>query len=758
MKFTLNWLKSFLKTQASLNEISDILTNIGLEVESVEHRDSLNKLTIAKIIEAKPHADADKLQILKVDIGTGEMIQIVCGAKNAKEGLIGVLAPIDTYLPYIDITIKKSKIRGVESMGMMCSCEEIGVSPEFLASNNSGIIELDENAPIGLSFIEYCGIDTSPVIDIAITPNRGDCCSVYGIARDLAATNIGELIAINDEQTKGWPGRLEAIGINSYNNFATYLTLSYGIPVIALDKDVIEGEVILQKLEVDTSFIGEDGKNYVAPKQSLVLKDNKNIIAIAGITATEKAKCTNNTKNILLTIIQSHPELIAKTSTQMGIANHCSYRYERGIDKATIILPQIENHSCFYKEYETYRVKHIGIEPTKIINYLGNIISIEQCIAILKQLGFKILQQNEQILEIIVPSWRNDIELDVDVISEIMRIYGLQNIKPEILPYIKQVNVIKNNDRHKKIFNSSVYDSLKAKNIMAGCGFIELINWSFISEKQAMHFNGGCKELKLQNPIANNKSDMRPSLLPELLNAASHNVARGNKNLAFFEVSHIYKDSNSQMLNVAAIRKGEASFGVGDRNWRNKGNMVDIFDAKRDVIALLQGFNLDINKMSFENTMPNYYHPGRSAALKYANEILGYFGELHPDTLEFMNLDNPLCAFEVDLDKIVKYSNNKLHKYKERLHQTIYRDFAFIVDKHQPAIDIQKIALKQSKFIDTTKIFDVYIGENIGKDKKSLGLEISLTPDKNLTSEEIDEICQKIINEVKEKTNATLRF
>ena len=642
-------------------------------------------------------------------------------------------------------------------MGMMCSCEEIGVSPEFLASNNSGIIELDENAPIGLSFIEYCGIDTSPVIDIAITPNRGDCCSVYGIARDLAATNIGELIAINDEQTKGWRGRLEAIGINSYNNFATYLTLSYGIPVIALDKDVIEGEVILQKLEVDTSFIAEDGKNYVAPAQSLVLKDNKNIIAIAGLIASKKVKCTNNTKNILLTVIQYEQQQIAKTSSQMGISNNCSYRYERGIDNAAIILPQIANYTYFYKKCDSVKAKHISINLAKIIDYLGEAISIEQSTKILKQLGFKILQRSEQILEIIVPSWRNDIELDVDVISEIMRIYGLQNIKPEILPYIKQVNVIKNNDQHKKIFNSSVYDSLKAKNIMAGCGFIELINWSFISEKQAMHFNGGYKELKLQNPIANNKSDMRPSLLPELLNTASQNVARGNKNLAFFEVSHIYKNSNSQILNVAAIRKGDASFGVGDRNWRNKGNMVDIFDAKRDVIALLQGFNLDINKISFENTMPNYYHPGRSAALKYANEILGYFGELHPDTLEFMNLDSPLCAFEVDLDKIVKYSNNKLHKYKERLHQTIYRDFAFIVDKNLPAIDIQKIALKQSKFIDTTKIFDVYIGENIGKDKKSLGLEIALTPDKNLTSDEIDVICKKIINEVKQNTNADLR-
>lgn len=734
MKFTFNWLKDFLDSQASLNEICDNLTNIGLEIESVVKNDSLTNLLIAQILDARPHPNADKLQILTVNIAQEENLEIVCGASNARAGLISVLAPIDCYLPAIDLTIKKSKIRSVESMGMMCSAQEIGFNMGFL---NDGIIELPIDATIGASFTEYANLDTSAVIEIAITPNRGDCCSLYGIARDLAAKDVGKLQAPNAGQLNYWQSRLEAIGEDV--DLATYLTLSYGEPIIALDKAKLKGELSLGSVKTATNFKAITGKDYIIPANSLVLKDEQEIVAIAGLIASENSGCTKDSKEFILTIIKNNDQHIAKTANQLSIKNSCSYRYERGIDQRKVSLPTIKNASFFYNDSKI-EPSYINLNLNKLNSYLGKIIDISQIITILTKLGLKISTQQSEELKLQIPSWRNDLKSDVDIINEILRIHGVDNIPTEALPKTENLN-------------KSIDHNLKAKYLMASIGFIELMNWSFISAEQAEHFGGGLAELKLQNPIASNKSDMRPSLLPGLLNAAAYNAAHNNKNLAFFEVSHIYKNAQTQCLSIAAIRQGNAQ----TRNWRHNARKIDIFDAKADVITLLEAFNIKTNKLAFVREAPSYFHPSRSAAIKYSNDILGYFGEFHPSTLKLMDIEESICGFEIDLAKVLKYSDNKIAAYEAQLQQPIYRDLAFIVDKNQAAFDIQKLAYKQSDLIKDVKIFDIYEGPNIGFNKKSLAIEITLIPKKTLTSEEIDVICQKIINEITTKTNAILR-
>lgn len=770
MKFTLDWLKYFIKfkNDMEVETIAEALTNIGFEVESIFKKN----LTIAKIIEAKPHPDAEKLQILKVDNGKGEILQIVCGAKNAREGLIGVLAPIGTYLPAIDLTIKKSKIRGIESYGMMCSYEEIGASIDYLKTTAcgiiklpaDGIIELPASTPLGDKVPEYCQLDISPVIEVSVTPNLRRYASVDGIAFQLykyfsidgkygrrPTFGYARVPSVGDYKY------LEAIGLNVKQNYGLYCTLAYGYPAICFNNDKIKGNLKCQKFYktgyANKNFIGEDNKHYLLEDTDWVITDDEKIVGLPGLITSAETKF-NWENEAILCYINEKSECIFKNyyhkdspGCNISIYDLAQMAKRLGIKNANtelleITLPddskEAKPEKISYKAIEEYIDSNIPNEDIKdIINF-----GIYDKDTILKD-------------DCVETTYKK-----VDLIHEIIRFYGIDKINSQPLPKVENLNKPKPEqaENHQKVFANSIANSSKAKAILATNGFIELMNWSFISEDLANIFaDNKYKPVAIKNPISNTKTHMRTSLLPGLLDAIATNLAYGQQNLKFCEVSDIYINSeeNGQILHAAAIKQGS----MQARNWHNSIRNVNIFDAKQDAFALLEAFNINLKKISINNDTPNYYHPTRSGTIIYANEILGYFGEFHPNILKKCSIstNTALCGFEVNLNNIVQYANNKTKSFKATKLQPIYRDLAFIVDINQPAIELQKIVYKQSELINKVDIFDEYINQDTMSGKKSLALEFSLIPEKTLTSEEINELMQKIINAIEKKTNATLR-
>lgn len=743
MKFTLDLLQEFLKTEESepldLDTITDALTSIGYEVESVDKsRENLKNLKIAKIIKAEPHPDADKLQILTIFDGK-ENLQIVCGASNAREGLISVLAPIGTYLPAIDLTIKKNKIRGIESFGMMCSADELGISPEYFNISKDGIIELSQDAPIGGSVVEYCDIDISPIIDISITPNLADFAYVRGIARELSHYYGVKLI--------DHPYRDKVLSKYRYSLGLDYFSFSKILHTptsVLINEDKIQGYCKNQRFsetKYNKIFIGEDGKTYTLNDKDWVITDDEKIIGLTGLMASAETKINNEQD---YTNAQDFRDINDEAIVEKIIDTAESFGIENANVKA---LKSMLAHTKSYNGELNHFKK-------KLTEYIGQNIDDNFIEKRLNDIGYNINGNTF--------SYRLSnryIKDDVDLIHDIMRFYGIDKIKSEPLPLAENLNQPikgKESDYH-KIFDNSIEHSLKAKNILGSNGFIELMTWSFISENLANNF--AIKDFELvavQNPISENKSHMRPSLLPGLLDALSTNLAYNQKNLKFCEISNIYlnKEEDGQILYAAGVRQGT----INERNWQHKAKAVDVFNAKQDAMCLLESFNINLNQIAITTETPDYYHPTRSGAIVYANEILGYFGEFHPETLEYFSIanHNAICGFELNLNKIIKYANNKIKPFKSSNLQPISRDVAFIVDINQPALDLQKIVYKQSKFINKVNIFDVYINENEMPGKKSIGLEFSLIPEKTLTSEEINNLMNKIVKVIEQNFNATL--
>jgi len=801
MKFTLSWLKDHLETDASLNEIVERLTSIGLEVEHVDDKSSLKPFVIAKVLTAVQHPDADRLRVLTVDTGDGKApVQVVCGAPNARAGLIGAFAAPGTYVPGIDVTLTVGKIRGVESHGMMCSERELELSDE-----HNGIIDLPEDAPVGTSFASYAHLD-DPVIEINLTPNRPDATSVYGIARDLAASGLGTLKSAAVEKIPGkgetpvkvvieapelCPGfalrlvrgvkngpspkwlqqRLIAIGlrpISALVDITNYVTFDRGRPLHVFDARKVAGNLVVRRARDGEKVMALDGREYTLTSDMCAISDDNGVESIAGVMGGEHSGCDENTTDVLIESALWDPITTARTGRTLGIITDARYRFERGVDPE-FMVPGVELATrlvldfCGGEPAETEVVGYAGHKP-KIVSFplseVTRLTGIEvpkaESLDILSRLGFKPLGSGD-VVDVAVPSWRPDVDGKADLVEEVMRIHGVDNIAPQPLGAHDAVN--------SKILTTLQVRTRTAKRALAVRGMMEAVTWSFIPAKHAELFGGGQTALKLANPIAADMSDMRPSLLPGLIAAAQRNADKGIGDVALFEVSGTYEgDGADQQRRVAAgVRRGTAKLDGSGRNWAGNSGPVGVFDAKADAIAALEACGAPVDRLQIEAGGPSWYHPGRSGTIKLGPKtVLGTFGEFHPKTMEGLDVSGPLCGFEVFVDAVPE-PKAKPTKTKPRLElsafQAVKRDFAFVVDKAIEAGTLVRAALAaDKKLITGVSVFDIFEGTALGADKKSIAIEVSIQPvEKTLTDEDFEALAKRIVENVGKQTGGVLR-
>jgi phenylalanyl-tRNA synthetase beta chain len=804
MKLTLSWLKDHLETDASLGEIVERLTAIGLEVESVDDKASLKPFVIARVLTAEKHPDADKLRVLSVDPGDGRPpVQVVCGAPNAREGLIGAFAAPGTYIPGTDITLAVGTIRGVESRGMMLSERELEISED-----HDGIIELPEDAPVGTSYAAYAHLD-DPVIEINLTPNRPDATSVHGIARDLAASGLGRLKTppvspvpgegetpvkvtldfgdtpslcrgfalrlvrgvTNGPSPKWLQRRLLAIGlrpINALVDITNYVTFDRGRPLHVFDAAKVNGNLTVRRAHDGEKVLALDGREYELTPEMCVIADEDGVESIAGIMGGEHSGCDWHTKDVLIESALWEPLNVARTGRTLGIITDARYRFERGVDPE-FMVPGLELATrmvldlCGGHPMATEVVGYAGHEPKLIIfptlevkRLTGLDVPGEESLGILSRLGFDAKDQG-YVVDVKVPSWRPDVEGKADLVEEVMRIHGVDMIRP--LPMVSHDAV------SGKILTPLQTRTRTTTRALASRGMMEAVTWSFIPENHAAAFGGGAPSLKLSNPIAADMSDMRPSLLPGLIAATQRNADRGFGDVALFEVSGTYEgDAPDKQRRVAAgVRRGTAKLQGPGRHWSGNSETVGVFDAKADAFAALEAAGAPVDKLQVEPGGPAWYHPGRSGTIKLGPKtVLGYFGEFHPKTLEALDASGALAGFEVFIDAVPE-PKQKATRTKPRLdlspYQAVKRDFAFVVDRGVEAGALTRAAAAADRnLISGVTVFDVFENEALGHGKKSIAIEVAIQPvDKTLTDEDFEALAKRIVDNVAKQTGGALR-
>ncbi|MEM7301498.1 MAG: phenylalanine--tRNA ligase subunit beta [Pseudomonadota bacterium] len=803
MKLTLSWLKDHLETEASLEEIVETLTMIGLEVEEVDDRSAFKPFKIAKVLTAEQHPDADRLRVLSVDTGDGKPVQVVCGAPNARAGLVGAFAAPGTYVPGIDVTLAVGNIRGVESHGMMCSERELEISDE-----HDGIIDLPDDAPVGSDYAAYAGLD-DPVIEIGITPNRPDALGVAGIARDLAAAGLGTVKSpeinpvagsypcpvtvdldlpgepelcpafglrlvkniSNGPSPKWMQQRLLAIGlrpISALVDITNYVTFDRGRPLHVFDADKVAGNLVVRKGREGDEVLGLDGKTYKFNENHVVIADDNGVESIGGIMGGEHSGCDENTKNVLIESALWDPMNIARSGRDLGIITDARYRFERGVDPA-FNLPGLEYATQLVTDMcggEPSDVHLAGAVPepkleidfpvSEVKRLTGIDVEADSAKVILERLGFTV-SGSAPVYQVNVPSTRPDVFGKADLVEEVMRIYGINNVESQPLPRHGSIG--------ETILTTGQIRARNARRALAVRGMAEAVTWSFISADQAKLFGGGDPSLTLSNPIAAGMSDMRPSLLPSLIMAGQRNADHGFPDSTLFEVAHVYHgDQPSDQHRVAGgIRRNTARHAGGGRHWSGSASGVDVFQAKADALSVLEACGLDPTKVQIVVEAPDWYHPGRSGSIKLGPKVvLGTFGEIHPRTLEKLDADGPIAAFEIMLDALPQ-PRRKATKTKSPLSisglQAVKRDFAFVVDDTVSADSILRAARgADKKLISDVSVFDLFAGASIGEGRKSVAIEVTLQPTvATLTDEEIDAVAANIVEKVGQSTGATLR-
>ncbi|MCO6187386.1 phenylalanine--tRNA ligase subunit beta [Rhizobium sp. L1K21] len=808
MKFTLSWLKDHLDTDATLDEICERLTAIGLEVEDVDDRAAYAPFVIAKIVSAVPHPEADRLKVLSVDQGDGKPLQVICGAPNARAGLVGAFAPANTYIPGLDITISVGKIRGQESHGMMCSEKELNIS-----DNHDGIIDLPEDAPIGTSFAAYAGLN-DPVIEINLTPNRPDCAGVYGIARDLAASGLGTLktaaapsfkedgkttptvtLDFAEEDKYLCPGfalrlvkgvkngaspvwmqkRLNAIGlrpINALVDMTNYLTFDQGRPLHVFDAAKVKGNLVVRRAKDGETVLALDEREYKLNPSNVVIADDNGVESIGGIMGGEHSGCDENTVDVLIESALWDLMNIAKSGRSHGIITDARYRFERGVDPEYMV-PGLNRATELVLDmcggtpaeisvtgYDGYTAKVIDFPVSEVKRLTGLDIPASESRTILERLGFDV-EGSGDVLKVSVPSWRPDIEGKADLVEEVLRIHGVDKVVATPLPSMGAVNG--------KVLTTLQIRTRSAKRALAARGMMEAVTWSFIPAEQAALFGGGAPELKLENPIAADMSDMRPSLLPGLLTGAQRNADRGYGDVAIFEVSGTYEgDTPDQQRRVAGgVRRGTATLAGAGRMWSNGktggGQPVGVYDAKADALAVLEACGMPMANVQIENGGPEWFHPGRSGTIKMGPKIvLGYFGEFHPKVLDALDVSGALCGFEVFIDAMPE-PKKKATRTKPVLalsqFQAVKRDYAFVVDKTVEAGAVLRAASSADrKLITNVNVFDIFEGASLGENKKSVAIEVMIQPmEKTLTDDDFEALTGRIVANVEKSTGGTLR-
>ncbi|HEV7877758.1 phenylalanine--tRNA ligase subunit beta [Bradyrhizobium sp.] len=801
MKFTLSWLKQHLDTDAPLEALADKLTMIGLEVENIEDKaKALAPFTIARVISAEQHPNADRLRVCMVDTGDGAApVQVVCGAPNARAGLVSVFSPPGTFIPGKNITLGVGTIRGVESRGMLCSAAELQISED-----HAGIMELPADAPVGKPYAAWAGFG-DPVLEINLTPNRQDCTGVHGIARDLSAADMGKFIDPAIKPIKGefpcpvqvtvedaslCPGfalrlvrgvkngpspewlqkRLTSIGlrpINALVDITNFMTYDRARPLHVFDAAKVKGNLTVRRARDGETLLALDGRTYTLDSGVCVITDDHGVESLAGIMGGEASGCDEATSDVLIESALWNEINIAQTGRKLGINSDARYRFERGVDPA-FMVPGLEMATklvmdlCGGSPSENIVVGNAFGEdrvidfPLHEVKRLAAIdVPLVEMKRILGHLGF-MLAGSGPTVKVAVPSWRSDVHGKADIVEEIVRIVGVDKVP--MTPFERGDNP------RKPILTQIQLRTRRAKRALAVRGMVEAVTWSFIAKTSAELFGGGQAELTLANPIASDLSNMRPSLLPGLVAAAQGNADRGFSDIALFEVGQIFKGDRpeDQLVAAAGVRHGFASSkGIG-RHWSGSA-MADALDAKGDALAVLAAAGAPVQALQIVPGGASWLHPGRSGTIQIGPQnVLGVFGELHPRALQQLGADGPLIAFEVILDRIPD-ARAKPTRAKPMLElspfQPVSRDFAFIVDGSVKAGDIVRAAQgADRKLIADVAVFDVYEGKGIDAGKKSIAIAVTLQPrEKTLTDQEIEAVAAKIVAEVAKKTGGVLR-
>jgi phenylalanyl-tRNA synthetase beta chain len=812
MKFTLSWLKEHLDTDEPLEKLADKLTMIGLEVENIEDKaKQLSPFTIARVISAEQHPNADRLRVCMVDTGDGGApVQVVCGAPNARTGLVSVFSAPGTFIPGKNITLSVGTIRGVESRGMLCSAAELQISED-----HDGIMELPADAPIGKGYAEWAGLG-DPVLEINLTPNRQDCTGVHGIARDLSAADMGKFrdpaikpikgefpcpVKVTVEDAKLCPGfalrlvrgvkngpspewlqkRLTSIGlrpINALVDITNFMTYDRARPLHVFDAKKVKGNLTVRRARDGETLLALDGKTYALDNGICVIADDHGVESLAGIMGGEASGCDENTTDVLIESALWNEINIAQTGRKLGINSDARYRFERGVDPA-FMVPGLELATRLVMELcggapsenivigNAFGEDRVIDFPLAEVKRLAGIeVPFPEVRHILGHLGFMVAGSGP-VVKVAIPSWRTDVAGKADIVEEIVRIVGVDKVP--MTPFER------GDDARKPVLTPMQLRTRRAKRGLAARGMVEAVTWSFIAKPHAELFDRdppvaaqanrrGHPELSLANPIAADMSDMRPSLLPGLVLAVQANINRGFSDVALFEVGQIFASDGpqDQLTAAAGVRHGYASSKGMGRHWSGSAT-ADALDAKADAFAALAAAGAPMQALQIVPGGPDWLHPGRSGTIQIGPQnVLGYFGELHPRALEVLRADGPLIAFEVILDRIPA-AKQKPTRAKPVLElsafQPVSRDFAFIVDRSVKGGDIVRAAQGvDKKLISDVTVFDVYEGKGIDEAKKSIAIAVTIQPrEKTLTDQEIDAVAAKIVAEVAKKTGGTLR-
>jgi phenylalanyl-tRNA synthetase beta chain len=796
MKTTLAWLKTHLDTEAPVSELAERLIMLGHDVESVEDRAAgLAGFVVARVVAAEPHPNADRLRVCRVDAGAGE-VQVVCGAPNARAGMKGVFGPAGVYIPKTGAVLTESAIRGVASRGMLMSAAELA-----LGEDHAGIIELPEDAPVGACYASLLGLD-DPVIDLKVTPNRADCLGVRGIARDLAAAGVGHLkpldatpvaggfrspIAIRIEDPKACPlflgrhirglrngpsprwlrDRLDAIGlrpISALVDITNFLTFDVNRPLHVFDAGKLQGDLVVRFARAGESLAALNGRVYELDTEITAIADDSGVQSLGGVIGGEPTGCTAATTEVFVEAALFDPIRTAATGRHLEIASDARYRFERGVDP-DFVAPGLEIATRLIVELcggEASGIvvagaapewrRHYTLRPERLSGLGGLHVPPAESRAILEALGCTIgdAAEHDGSLAVMPPSWRGDIEGEADLVEEVLRVNGYDQIPAAPLPREGVVSRPAIDARRRRVE--------LVRRTLAGRGLVEAVTFSFLPSRWAEMFCGGRPELRLVNPISADLDAMRPSVLPGLIDAARRNADRGFPDVALFELGPLYRDDRPEgQANAAAgLRSGR----VGPRDWRDRAGDPDLYDAKADALAALAAAGAPVDNVQASADPPPWFHPGRAGTLRLGPAVLGHFGELHPDVLDAFALKGPVAAFEVFVDAVpLPRAGRARPVLFLSVYQPVERDFSFVVDRDLPVQTLLRAARGvDRRLVSDIRLFDIYEGTGLPVGKKSLAIAVTLQPqDATLTDAEIEGFSKRLVAAVEKATGGTLR-
>ena len=793
MKTTLSWLKTHLDTGATLDEIVERLVMLGHDVDGVDDpAKALAGFKVARVVSAVQHPNADRLRVCVVDAGDGE-IQVVCGAPNARTGMKGVFGPAGVTVPRNGMLLTESTIRGEASRGMLMSAYELALSDD-----HEGIIDLPNDAPVGMPYTEYAGL-ADPVLDIKVTPNRADCLGVRGLARDLAAAGVGRMTSLDETPVAGtfkspiaihltdhkacplflgrhirglkngpspdWmKRRLEAIGlrpISALVDVTNFLTFDLNRPLHVFDAGKVKGDLVVRFAKAGEKMLALNGREYTLDPEVTAIADDTGVQSLGGVMGGEPTSCTEVTTEVFIEAALFDPVRTAATGRRLEITSDARYRFERGIDPE-FTAPGLEIATRLVLELcggEPSEVVVAGEAPEWRRQYtlrenrpaqLGGLaVPPPEATKILKDLGFAVAEHGDS-LTVTPPPWRGDIVGEADLVEEVLRIKGYDEVLPVPLPRETVISRPAIEPRRRR--------AELVRRTLAARGLTEAVTFSFLPAPQAERFGGGEKALRLVNPISADLDQMRPSILPNLLDAARRNADRGIADVALYELGPIYRDDTPEgQSNVAGGLRAGA---LGPRDWRQKPGEADLYAAKEDALAVLAAAGAPVDNLQVSDEPPAWFHPGRAGVLRLGPTVLAHFGELHPEILDAFDVTGPVAAFEAFIDAVALPRATRARPLlKLSVFQSVERDFAFIVDRDVPAETLLRAARGvDRKLVTDIRLFDVYEGKGLPKGKKSLAIAVTLQPrDATLTDAEIEAFSARLVAAIEKATGGVLR-